>query len=137
MTAFAGREGAVFCNASGSSTLVGEVTGWEYTEDAERLEVLALQDLAKRFVGGLIEAGGVVNMNYDDGDTEQAAMDINDAVAMILRPRGTAVGKPELTAIGNGGGDVVTILNISYAGEANGIVTYTVSFGGRLIKATQ
>jgi len=139
MAAHHGREGAVYTDAETPSTSaqVGEVTGWQYNEEGEELELSALGDTEKRFLTGLVSAGGNFAVYFDDADGEQEALDIGDDVELHLYPRGVGTGLPELTSVGNDASGKVRITSIEYSGDASSAVTRTFNFRNRLLKDTQ
>ena len=133
MAAHHGRDGAIFIGAN----QVGEVTAWSYNENGDELEVAAMGDTEKRFLTGLIDAGGQFTVYFDDADTEQEALDVSDDVEIHLYQRGAGVGKPELTSVGNQAAGLVRIVSVEYAGDTGSAVTRVYNFRNRLLKAVQ
>ena len=66
MAAYQGRLGLVEIGATASGVEVTEVTNFNYTTDAEEIPVSAYQDVAKRYLAGLQDAGRPVLVQSDD-----------------------------------------------------------------------
>lgn len=133
MAAYHGKDGAVYVGAN----QIGEVTAFSYNESGEELEVVAMGDTSKRFLTGLVDASGQFTVNYDDGDTEQEALDVGDDVELHLYTRGAGVGLPELTSVGNDASGLVKITAIEYSQDTGSAVQRTYSFRNQLLRATQ
>jgi hypothetical protein len=70
-----GRSGTV----SIGGVAVGYCTSWTYDESADEIEVTAMGDSSKVYIGGLTEGSGSVDCRYDGADAGQE--DVLDALA--------------------------------------------------------
>lgn len=133
MSAYHGRGGAVLIGANA----VGEVTAWSYEESGEETEAPAMGLTAKRYLTGLLEAGGQFTVNYDDGDTEQEALDVGDDVELHLHIRGTGSGLPEWSSVGNDAAGLVRITGISAQADTGSVIQRTYTYRNNLIRTDQ
>lgn len=133
MSAYHGRLGKVYIGAN----QIGEVTGWTYDEEGEKTDVAALGDTGKRSLTGFVTGGGTLDMYFDDGDTEQEALEVGDDVELHLYWRGMGSGLPELTSVGNEASGLAHIDKISYAGDASSASTRKVAYSNRMLRDTQ
>ena len=113
MSAFTGREGAVFIGVN----QIAEVTEFTLEQTAEEIEGTPMGAVAKVFYAGFKEASGSISMYYDPDDaTGQESFDVQDTVDLEFYPNGNSSGKQmlSLTAIVTGlttavpKGDMVT-----------------------------
>jgi hypothetical protein len=127
MAYFVGKAGEVKIGAA----TVAEVTAFSYSEDTERIEVVAMQQ-PKRFAGGTVTGEGTISCNFDPSDTTgQRALiakvnSVDQTVALKLQPEGDTAAYFELTG-------TVTVLSWEMEQDAGGIASASFSFAGSLV----
>lgn len=132
MAAYHGRGGAIL-----APTGLGEVTAWTYNEAAEETEAPAMGLTAKRYLAGLVEAGGQFTVNYDNADAVAEALDVGDSVVLELHPRGTGTTLPKFESTGNSAGGTVVITGVEVSGDVSGVIQRTYTFRNDLVRGTQ
>ena len=139
MAAYHGRGGAILVDSVLADTLVamGEITAWSYNENVEDTEAPAMGQTSKRYLAGLSEAGGTFAVNYDDGDTEQEALEVGDSVKIELWPRGGGSLFPEFISTGNDASDQILITGIEVSADTGSVITRSYTFRNNLIRGTQ
>lgn len=122
MTAYSGRNGAVYASTTGSGTAtpVLQLTDWSLNRATDKQETTAFGATNKTYVQGLPDVSGDFKGFWNDADTVLAtAASSSDGCKLYIYPSTTAGTK---YAYGP------AWLNISYAGSVNGVVSVSGSF---------
>ena len=86
MSRISGRAGNVVL----SGDTVGYITSWSYDAAADEIEVTAMNDDGKQYVGGLTDGSGAIEARFDySGTSQDVALDILEAgtqVSLALYP---------------------------------------------------
>jgi hypothetical protein len=84
-----GNEGAV---KVGTSTAVGEITDFTFTESADTAEDTSMGDVWKTFVPGHKEWSASITAHWDEADAGQLLLVLGTEVALKLYPEGATTG---------------------------------------------
>lgn len=115
-----GRSGSV--QLSGST--VGYVTDWTFDLQADEIEVTAMGDSSKQYLGGLVEGSGSVDCKFDPSSGQTNVLDLVEAGTQVELQ--LSDGTDILT------GDTVTVLSANISASYNDSPTLTFGYRGFL-----
>lgn len=123
-----GKAGKVKIGATPDA--VGEVSAFNYSEETEEIEVVAMGQ-PKRFAGGTVEGSGSISCNFDPDDTSgQRALiakvnDTDQTINLELFPEGDSAPYAKLMG-------TVTVQSWELTQDAQGIASASFNFRGAL-----
>jgi len=103
------------------TTVIEELTGWQFDETCDTIETTRMGDVAKTFTSGKTSWTGSAEAEFSTTDAGQSALTNGAELTVKFYPSGDSVAGRE--------GDI-TITSVSTSAEAEGLVTVSFSFQG-------
>lgn len=101
------------------------VSGWEFTETADRPEASEIGDCTKTYIAGAVETAGTLNLWWDTATgANQADLSIANECEISIYPAGPTSGATKYVT--PTGGAVIT--EVARKGGTEGAVSMTVNF---------